>query len=88
VILTDREIQIAIARGLITIDPLPTDQAYSSTSVDLTLFRTLTVFKQPSPSIRKAIDPTHKDYDIDEALAELAADHPIPDGGFELLCRA
>jgi dCTP deaminase len=36
-ILTDREIQIAIKCGQIGIDPLPDPTAYSSTSLDLTL---------------------------------------------------
>jgi dCTP deaminase len=40
VILTDREIQIAIHEGNLTIDPAPGPDAYSSTSVDLTLGRT------------------------------------------------
>jgi dCTP deaminase len=37
VILTDREIQIALNQKHLTIDPLPGPEAYSSTSVDLTL---------------------------------------------------
>lgn len=36
-ILTDREIKIAIDRELIGIDPEPAADAFSSTSVDLTL---------------------------------------------------
>jgi hypothetical protein len=37
VILTDREIEIFIANKQIEIDPLPSADAYSSTSLDLTL---------------------------------------------------
>jgi dCTP deaminase len=36
-ILTDREIQLAIANGQIQITPQPDDDAYSSTTLDLTL---------------------------------------------------
>jgi len=36
-ILTDREIQIALQQQLVVIDPAPKPDAYSSTSVDLTL---------------------------------------------------
>lgn len=36
-ILTDREIQIALERDLISIEPRPSSQALSSTSIDLTL---------------------------------------------------
>ncbi len=39
-ILTDREIQIAIAEGHVDINPAPARDAYSPTSVDLTLGRT------------------------------------------------
>ena len=38
-ILTDREIKIALARGALVIDPLPDERAFASTSVDLTLIR-------------------------------------------------
>ena len=38
-ILTDREIQIALNQKLLVIEPLPEPAAYSSTSVDLTLGR-------------------------------------------------
>jgi dCTP deaminase len=34
VILTDREIQIALSRNQIVIDPAPSVEAYSSTSLD------------------------------------------------------
>jgi len=47
VILTDREIRIALGRGLIQIDPAPDEKAaFSSTAVDLTLDSTLSMFKQ------------------------------------------
>ena len=36
-ILTDREIRIYIDRELITVDPPPSEIAYASTSLDLTL---------------------------------------------------
>jgi deoxycytidine triphosphate deaminase len=36
-ILTDREIKASLANGLIIIDPVPADDAYDSTTVDLTL---------------------------------------------------
>lgn len=38
-ILTDREIAIALTCGQIVIDPPPPPESYSSTSVDLTLFK-------------------------------------------------
>ncbi len=44
-ILTDREIQIALQQKHVTIDPSPTPDAYASTSVDLTLGRTFAVWE-------------------------------------------
>src|SRR5580658_8643572 len=47
-VLTDREIQSAIANGQIKIEPPPTDPAvYSSTSLDLTLSKSIRVWKKP-----------------------------------------
>ena len=43
-ILTDREIQIALAQNQLSIDPSPDADAYSSTSIDLTLADTFAVW--------------------------------------------
>lgn len=83
-ILTDREIQIAIERKLIQITPPPDELAYSSTSVDLKLDPSITRFK-PNPSyLPRAIDVTHRDYDYDTALEELSTTAPIGAQGFDL----
>jgi dCTP deaminase len=84
VILTDREIQIAIERKLIQINPPPDELAYSSTSVDLKLDPNITRFKKNLPFLPRVIDVTHRDYDYDTALEELSTTTPIGDGGFEL----
>lgn len=77
-ILTDREIQIALQRKQIIIDPLPqVDVAYSSTSVDLTLDPILTLFNIGKKFVKKVIDPTDEDYDINEALKELTKEVTI-----------
>jgi deoxycytidine triphosphate deaminase len=47
VILTDREIRIAIDRELIGLDPNPDAESFSSTSVDLTLHDVGSQFKAP-----------------------------------------
>ena len=44
-VLTDREIQAAIEHGRIIIDPKPTEEAYSSTSLDLTLSKNISTWK-------------------------------------------
>ncbi len=45
-ILTDREIKIAIDRGQIDVDPKPEPEAFSSTALDLTLNSKARIFKQ------------------------------------------
>jgi dCTP deaminase len=77
VILTDREIAIALSRKQIIIDPLPQAVAYSSTSVDLTLDPVLTLFDVGKKFVKKVIDPTDPDYDTDEALAEITKTQEI-----------
>ncbi len=76
-ILTDREIQISLSRRQIVIDPPPQPQAYSSTSVDLTLDAVLTLFEKGADYVKKVIDPTHPDYDIDRALEEVTRTETI-----------
>ena len=55
-ILTDREIRIAIERGLILFDPSPPAGAYSSTSIDLTLADRARVYREEAAQ-GIAIDP-------------------------------
>ena len=71
-ILTDREIQIALDRKLIIIDPPPRGDAFSSTSIDLTLDKVISEFKKKPGGLEKIIDPTHQDYVLDEVFNELA----------------
>lgn len=47
-ILTDREIKVALRAGQILIDPEPGVEAYSSTSVDLTLHSAFSLWRKPS----------------------------------------
>ena len=50
-ILTDREIKVALRAGQIMIKPEPLAGAYSSTSVDLTLDPSFSVWKQPGENL-------------------------------------
>jgi len=85
VILTDREIQIGLTRKQIVIDPAPKSDAYSSTSVDLTLDPVLTLFDVGQEFVMKVVDPTHEKYNIDAALKELTKSHTIDTKtGFDL----
>ena len=61
-ILTDREIKIALEKGQITIDPLPDEAtSYQSTAVDLTLSPIVRIFKEGVTGIH--FDPGSEDYD-------------------------
>lgn len=83
-ILTDREIQIAIERELIKIDPRPTEKAFSSTSVDLTLDPSLTKFKKPKAGVETVLDPNHIDFSPESSLADLTELIEIPRDGYAL----
>lgn len=67
-ILTDREIRIAIENGLISISPNPDPSQYSSTSLDLKLDKNLRRFKDLPKGYSAAIDPA--DMDIKGVLRE------------------
>lgn len=56
-ILTDREIQIALDQKQITIDPPPHEKAFSSTSVDLTLDPILSEFREVAKGVERVVDP-------------------------------
>jgi dCTP deaminase len=82
-ILTDREMQIALEHELIVIDPKPDDQAYSSTSVDLTLDETLSVYRQGAVGLDRIADPERADFDHEAAARELLDQLRIPAAGYE-----
>jgi dCTP deaminase len=65
-ILTDREIMIAIESRQLIIDPQPRAEAFSSTSVDLTLDRPGRIWKAQGGGF--PIRPGHRDYRYSEAL--------------------
>lgn len=62
-ILTDREIEIALDEGQITLDPRPGTDAYSSTAVDLTLDPTARRFKDRVGD-EPIIDPRTESFDF------------------------
>ena len=87
-ILTDREIKIALSKAQITIDPPPSALAYSSTAVDLTLSPTVRVFKTAASTIN--VDPGREGYDYNRFIdmvtdrIELAEAHTLINGTFLL----
>lgn len=83
-ILTDREIKIAIGRGLLRIQPLPDDVAFSSTAVDLTLDSSITIFNESPPGVKTIIDPSEPGFNSEDAIDAIARRETIPLRGFEL----
>jgi dCTP deaminase len=88
VILTDREIRIAIENKAISIEPTPKSNAYSSTSVDLTLDSNIRIFKQQIPGLDTIIRPSSPGYNFTMAIAQLTEAVEIPSSGFNLEPRS
>jgi dCTP deaminase len=72
-VLTDREIQAALQCGQIQIKPLPGVDAYSSTSVDLTLSKFIRTWKgDPLKGVEQVICPSAEGYNFNELLKNLS----------------
>jgi dCTP deaminase len=87
VILTDREIKMALERGSLIIDPRPDERAFASTSVDLTLDPAFSDFRQSSTGIEITIDPALDAFDHDAAMEQVTERHVIPADGYALVPR-
>jgi len=84
-ILTDREIKMAIERGSLVIDPRPDERAFASTSVDLTLDQTFSVFRKSPAGINISIDPALEGFDHDAAMEQITERQIIdPNEGYVL----
>ncbi|OYX31488.1 MAG: dCTP deaminase [Caulobacterales bacterium 32-69-10] len=81
-ILTDREIQIAIEQKLVVIEPPPRENAFSSTSVDLTLDPALSEFRDAASGIERVVDPGAAGYDHEQTLGELTESVTIGAEGY------
>ncbi len=83
-ILTDREIQIAIDIKAIIVEPTPIQAHYSSTSLDLTLDPILTKFKTPKTGVGMVLDPSLSGFDHEAVLADLGNEITISsEDGYE-----
>ena len=84
-ILSDREIQAALARGAARITPVPQAECWSSTAVDLTLDKQLARRDVPSGGgIHIHFSPHDPDYDYAGLAAKYAKPEPIPPSGYLL----
>jgi dCTP deaminase len=80
-ILPDREIKKSLAGKLIVIDPAPALDAYSSTSVDLTLDPRLRIFRDTGAGV--IIDPGMPGYRVKTLLDGVTDTFTIPAAGWD-----
>jgi len=84
-VLTDREIQTAIHIGQIKVDPPPTETAYSSTSLDLTLGEHIRVWNPPpAKGVEQIVCPATPGYVFDDFIKEFTKLDVIKSDGFIL----
>lgn len=83
-ILTDREIKIAIDNQLIEVSPGPSPDAYSSTSLDLTLDERLIEFNVQAAGLDIVIDPGVPGYNFNRMLPGISSKIDVPADGYTL----
>lgn len=82
-ILSDREIQAARARGALRITPDPPSDAWSSTAVDLHLAQQLVCWKRPGGSgVEAVVCPASPEYDFNVVRQTYSDRIEIPADGF------
>ncbi len=80
-ILTDREIQVALATEQIVIDPLPSPDAYSSTSLDLSLGTTICVWKRDVAGVDRVVCPADPGFKYKAVVDEMSVTREVGPGG-------
>jgi dCTP deaminase len=84
-VFTDREIQSALENGQIKIEPPPTEDAYSSTSVDLTLSGFLQIWQTPSlKGVEQIVCPATSGYKYSEFARQFSTTVEMHDEGYVL----
>jgi dCTP deaminase len=85
-ILSDREIKLALRRDHLRITPLPSDQAISSTSVDLTLHEELSFWasRPERTSAAVMVYPARAEFDVARLLQAHGTTLVMPAEGFFL----
>lgn len=84
-ILTDREIQVAIDVSQIIISPRPDASAYSSTSLDLTLSNSIQEWERTADGIEpQVVDPGARGYSYNEFAKKFSEKKTISDRGYTL----
>lgn len=81
-ILSDREIRAAQARGALRITPDPPPEAWSSTAVDLRLAKDLLLWKKPSAGgIESIVSPASEEFDFEFIKRTYSEPMQIPSSG-------
>jgi dCTP deaminase len=82
-ILSDREIKAARARGALKLTPEPPTEAWSSTAIDLRLAKELVLWKSPGGAGAEAVVcPAHPEYDFDTVRDQYSQRIDIPADGY------
>ncbi len=82
-ILSDREIQAAIARGALKLTPEPRVEAWSSTAVDLRLAKELVVWKRlDEDGVEAVICPARPDYNFNRVREKHSQPITILEDGY------
>lgn len=82
-ILSDREIQAALARGALKLTPYPAAEAWSSTAVDLRLAKELVLWKAPGGhGVEAVLCPARDDYNFDEIRQRHSEQFEIGSDGY------
>src|SRR5258708_20033878 len=87
-VLTDREIQVAMENGQIVVDPSPGPVAYSSTSLDLTLSQFLREWKTATVAgVEQTVCPATEGYKFGEFAAAYSQTKEMTSPGYALTPR-
>jgi dCTP deaminase len=85
VVLTDREIQVAIESSQIIIDPPPDQAAYSSTSLDLKLSKSLREWKKATVrGVDQIVCPATAGYSFNDLAKEFSETKEMTGDGYVL----
>jgi dCTP deaminase len=87
-ILSDREIRIALKRGLLRIVPEPMAEGWSSTAVDLRIAAALRRWNptpgKPTDGVDLRFRPAHPDFNFSQIAQQLTEEIMIPPAGYNL----
>jgi dCTP deaminase len=83
-ILSDREIRAALARGALKITPEPGQLSWSSTAVDLRLAKELVLWKRPGGAgVESVVCPADPEYDFDAVRTQYSDPIVISPEGYK-----